>query len=81
MDNRNGTGPPGECIVRITNDAKEEEMEENMKQVNTMIGNLRNMAMDINYEVENQMSQVERISQKVCFKTVDMYFWKSLKMA
>ena len=32
---------------RITNDDREEEMEENMQQVSTMIGNLRNMAADM----------------------------------
>ena len=38
---------------RITNDAREDEMEENMSQVNTMIGNLRNMAIDMGSELEN----------------------------
>lgn len=65
MDDRNGMGPQGGYIGRITNDAREEEMEENMGQVNTMIGNLRNMALDMGSELENQNRQIERINLKV----------------
>lgn len=50
---------------RITNDAREDEMEENMGQVNTMIGNLRNMALDMGSELGNQNSQIDRINRKV----------------
>lgn len=35
------------CINRYTNDAREDEMENNMEQVSTMVGNLRNMAIDM----------------------------------
>ena len=53
---------PNTCLVsRITNDDREEEMEENMQQVSTMIGNLRNMATDMGVEVENQNRQLDRI--------------------
>lgn len=50
---------------RITNDARETEMDENLGQVNTMIGNLRNMALDMGSELENQNHQIEKISTKV----------------
>lgn len=40
-------------------------MEDNMGQVNTMIGNLRNMAVDMGSELENQNKQVDRINRKV----------------
>ena len=40
-------------------------MEENMQQVSTMIGNLRNMAQDMGTEVSNQNSQLDRINLKV----------------
>lgn len=46
-------------------------MEENMGQVNTMIGNLRNMALDMGSELENQNRQVSRINMKVFF---DFYY-------
>lgn len=36
-----------------------------MGQVNTMIGNLRNMAIDMGSELENQNDQVDRINRKV----------------
>ncbi|XP_018574487.1 synaptosomal-associated protein 25 isoform X3 [Anoplophora glabripennis] len=64
MDDRNGMGPQGGYIGRITNDAREDEMEENVGQVNTMIGNLRNMAIDMGSELENQNRQVDRINLK-----------------
>ncbi|CAH1728695.1 unnamed protein product [Chironomus riparius] len=63
-DDRNGLGPQGGYIGRITNDAREEEMEDNMGQVNTMIGNLRNMALDMGSELENQNRQIDRINRK-----------------
>ena len=50
---------------RILSDDREEEMEENMQLVNTMIGNLRNMAVDMGNEVESQNRQVDRINIKV----------------
>lgn len=40
-------------------------MEENVGQVNTMIGNLRNMALDMGSELENQNRMVDRINAKV----------------
>jgi synaptosomal-associated protein 25 len=52
-------------LSRITNDAREDEMEENLQQVSTMIGNLRNMACDMGSEIGNQNNQIERIQGKV----------------
>jgi len=40
-------------------------MDENLGQVSTMIGNLRNMALDMGSELENQNQQIEKISTKV----------------
>lgn len=65
MDERNGLGPQSGYIAKITNDARENEMEDNMGQVNTMIGNLRNMAIDMGSELENQNRQIDRINRKV----------------
>ncbi|XP_026273585.1 synaptosomal-associated protein 25 isoform X1 [Frankliniella occidentalis] len=65
MDDRNGIGPQAGYIAKIApNDAREDEMEENMGQVNTMIGNLRNMALDMGSELENQNRQIDRINRK-----------------
>lgn len=46
-------------------------MEDNMGQVNTMIGNLRNMALDMGSELENQNRQVDRINRKVGTPLID----------
>jgi synaptosomal-associated protein 25 len=58
---------------RISKDAREGEMEENMTQVSTMIGNLRNMAIDMGSEIENQNRQLDRINAKVNRLTVMRY--------
>jgi synaptosomal-associated protein 25 len=67
-----GAGPPppgveipsGAFVAKITNDDREDEMEENMEQVSAMIGNLRNMASDMDGEITNQNSALDRINQK-----------------
>jgi synaptosomal-associated protein 25 len=48
-------------------------MEDNMGQVNTMIGNLRNMALDMGSELENQNRQVDRINRKVRLDPLHFY--------
>jgi synaptosomal-associated protein 25 len=52
-------------INRITNDAREDEMDENLVQVSSMIGNLRNMAMDMGSEISNQNALIDRVNRKV----------------
>ena len=49
---------------RITNDDREEEMEENMQQIGAMVGNLRNMANDMGSEITRQNDQLDRINKK-----------------
>ncbi|PAV85918.1 hypothetical protein WR25_09162 isoform A [Diploscapter pachys] len=57
-------GPQGGYITKITNDDREGEMDENVQQVATMVGNLRNMAIDMSTEVSNQNRQLDRIHDK-----------------
>lgn len=65
VDDRNGAGPMStQYIAKITKDAREDEMEDNMGQVGTMIGNLRNMAIDMGSEISNQNNQLEKINHK-----------------
>ncbi|XP_054714793.1 synaptosomal-associated protein 25-like [Uloborus diversus] len=65
VDNRNGAGPvTGGYVQRITNDAREDEMEENMQQVSSIIGNLKNMAIDMGSEIDSQNTQIDRINKK-----------------
>lgn len=62
---------------RITNDAREDEMDENMQQVSSIIGNLKNMAIDMGSEIDSQNLQVDRINKKVIFFLISFYeFWK-----
>ena len=49
---------------RITNDDREEEMEENMQQIGAMVGNLRNMANDMGSEITRQNDQLDRVNKK-----------------
>lgn len=58
-------GPANKGFVnRITNDAREDEMDENLVQVSSMIGNLRNMAIDMGSEIENQNQLIGRVEKK-----------------
>ncbi|XP_013416123.1 synaptosomal-associated protein 25 isoform X2 [Lingula anatina] len=54
----------GNYVTRITKDAREDEMEQNISEVAGMIGNLKNMAYDMGNEIDNQNRQVDRINQK-----------------
>ncbi|RUS78265.1 hypothetical protein EGW08_013981 [Elysia chlorotica] len=64
VDSGNGAGPTGGYITRITNDAREDEMEQNIGEVAGMVTNLRNMAVDMGNEIESQNKQLDRINQK-----------------
>lgn len=50
---------------RVTNDAREGEMDENLEQVSGIIGNLRHMALDMGNEIDTQNRQIDRIMEKV----------------
>ncbi|NXQ04586.1 SNP23 protein, partial [Vidua macroura] len=53
--------PSGGYITRITNDAREDEMDENLAQVGNILGNLKNMALDMGNEIDAQNKQIDRI--------------------
>lgn len=57
-------GPQGGYIQRINNDAREDEMEENMQAVGSILGNLKNMAQDMGDEIGKQNKDLERIGGK-----------------
>ncbi|KAI1278475.1 Synaptosomal-associated protein 25 [Halotydeus destructor] len=59
--------PAGSTIARITNDAREDEMGENMEQVNAIVGNLRNMALDMGQEIRAQNSQMKKMAGEADF--------------
>ncbi|XP_041668202.1 synaptosomal-associated protein 23-like isoform X2 [Cheilinus undulatus] len=56
--------PSGPYIKRITNDAREDEMEENLDAVGSIIGNLKNMAVDMGNEIDKQNKQIDNINAK-----------------
>ncbi|KAM6912175.1 synaptosome associated protein 23.1 [Xenentodon cancila] len=56
--------PSGPYIKRITDDAREDEMEENLEAVGSIIGNLKTMAVDMGKEIDSQNHQIDRINDK-----------------
>ncbi|KXJ25510.1 synaptosomal-associated protein 25 [Exaiptasia diaphana] len=56
--------PSSGYVQRITNDAREDEMDENLGQVSNIIGNLKSMAVDMGNEIDTQNRQLERINAK-----------------
>ncbi|XP_034051222.1 synaptosomal-associated protein 23-like [Thalassophryne amazonica] len=60
----NAPPPTGPYIKRITNDAREDEMEENLEAVGGIIGNLRNMALDMGSEIDKHNQHIDRINEK-----------------
>ncbi|XP_020483153.1 synaptosomal-associated protein 23 isoform X2 [Labrus bergylta] len=60
----NASTPSGPYIKRITNDAREDEMEENLDAVGSIIGNLKSMAVDMGSEIDKQNKQIDNITSK-----------------
>lgn len=56
--------PSGGYIQRVTNDAREDEMDENLGEVAGIVGNLKAMAIDMGNEIESQNKQIDRITDK-----------------
>jgi len=46
-------------------------MEENLQQIGSMVGNLRNMAVDMGNGIESQNQVIARINRKVRQLSVD----------
>ncbi|XP_072547189.1 synaptosomal-associated protein 25 [Salminus brasiliensis] len=64
LDEREKMTMSGGYITRVTNDAREDEMEENLAHVGSILGNLRSMALDIRNEIDTQNIQIDRIQGK-----------------
>ena len=65
---RAGTGavkPDGPMINRINDDAREDEMEENLQAVGGMLSNLKAMSQDMNSELDKQNKGLDRMNLKV----------------
>ncbi|XP_073466917.1 synaptosomal-associated protein 23 [Aquarana catesbeiana] len=61
---QSASGQSGPYIKRITNDAREDEMDENLQQVGSILGNLKSMALDMGNELDSQNKQIDRINEK-----------------
>ena len=61
----------GGYIQRINNDAREDEMEENMQAVGSILGNLKNMAQDMGDQIGKQNKDLERIQSKTEKRTYE----------
>ncbi|MCI4382932.1 hypothetical protein PGIGA_G00020560 [Pangasianodon gigas] len=64
LGNGQATTASGPYIKRVTNDAREDEMEENLGQVGSIIGNLKTMALDMGNEIDKQNKTIDRITDK-----------------
>ncbi|KAK6304810.1 hypothetical protein J4Q44_G00253960 [Coregonus suidteri] len=64
VDEREQMAISGGFIRRVTDDARENEMDENLEQVGGIIGNLRHMALDMGHEIDTQNRQIDRIMDK-----------------
>ncbi|XP_053257697.1 synaptosomal-associated protein 25-like [Podarcis raffonei] len=62
----------GPFIQRITKDDVEEEMEQNLTQVDSMLSNLRSMAVDMSNEIDVQSKQVDSIKEKAIANVISI---------
>ncbi|XP_027900986.1 synaptosomal-associated protein 25 isoform X2 [Xiphophorus couchianus] len=63
VDQREQMMMSGGHIRRVMDDAREDEMEENLAHVGSIVGNLKSMALDIGNELESQKDQIIRITE------------------
>ncbi|XP_062242209.1 SNARE_SNAP25N and SNARE_SNAP23C domain-containing protein isoform X1 [Platichthys flesus] len=64
VDEREQMIMSGGHIRRVTDDAREDEMDENLAHVSSIMGNLKNMALDMGSEIIQQNDQIDRIQGK-----------------
>ncbi|XP_047195561.1 SNARE_SNAP25N and SNARE_SNAP23C domain-containing protein isoform X1 [Hippoglossus stenolepis] len=64
VDEREQMIMSGGHIRRVTGDAREDEMEENLDHVGSIVGNLKSMALDLGSEIKLQNDQIDRIQGK-----------------
>ncbi|KAM6931774.1 synaptosomal-associated protein 25 [Lycodopsis pacificus] len=63
VDGREQMIMSGGHIRRVTNDAREDEMEENLSHVGSIMGNLKSMALDMGNEIDTQNVQTIHIQE------------------
>ena len=50
-------------------------MEENMEAVGSILGNLKNMAVDMEKEIDRQLPQIERLNAKVALLLLFKFYF------
>ncbi|XP_061827973.1 synaptosomal-associated protein 25-like isoform X2 [Nerophis lumbriciformis] len=65
VDEREQMIMSGGHIRRVTNDAREDEMEDNLAHAGSIIRNLKSMALDMGSEINTQNDQTMRIDGKI----------------
>ncbi|KAF7201464.1 transcript variant X2, partial [Nothobranchius furzeri] len=58
------SAPSGPYINRITNDAREDEMEENLNTVGSIVSNLKDLATNMGNEIDKQNVHIDNITEK-----------------
>lgn len=69
---KKSSSPEADYIPRITNNAKEDEMDANLRSVDSLLENLKGIAIDINTELNLQQPKIDRIDQLVVSNDVAM---------
>ncbi|XP_059377113.1 synaptosomal-associated protein 23-like [Carassius carassius] len=69
---RNGQASTGPYIKRITNDDREDEMEENLSQVVNHVAVLKNMALDLNNKIEDQIQIIDHLNNEITTVTSEV---------
>eukprot|EP01137_Pigoraptor_chileana_P012436 Opistho-2@64818 len=64
-----GAGGKGGYINRITNDAREDEMDENIGAVSNILGDLKAQAHEMSSELDRQNDQLDRLNGKTDVQT------------
>ncbi|XP_061683849.1 SNARE_SNAP25N and SNARE_SNAP23C domain-containing protein isoform X4 [Syngnathoides biaculeatus] len=64
VDEREQMIVSGGYIRRVTGDAREDEMDDNLAHVGSIVGNLRCMALDMGNEIHAQSGQIQRVQGK-----------------
>jgi hypothetical protein len=67
--NDGSTTASNNYIDRITNDDRETEMNNNLDTVGNYVGQLKNMALDMNKTVQGQNIQITNITQKTEYES------------
>uniref|UniRef100_A0A673LYT8 Synaptosomal-associated protein n=1 Tax=Sinocyclocheilus rhinocerous TaxID=307959 RepID=A0A673LYT8_9TELE len=64
--------PTGPYIKRITNDDREDEMEENLSQVVNHVEILKNMALDLSNKIEDQIQIIDHVNNELMLQKMSM---------